>query len=68
MDVNAIYAGCYARLSVDVWAYGREGTMPPGIKLGLQNVQKLGEGPRLKGARADGSEFGSLPDDISDLL
>jgi ssDNA-binding protein len=67
IDRSLIYPGCIVRLSVDVWAYGGDG-FPPGIKLGLQNVQWLGHGPRLKGAKPDGGEFGSPPDDIDDLL
>jgi len=45
--------------------------IPPGISTRLHNVQKLADGPRLKSARPDGSEFGKLPDyddDLSSIL
>ena len=58
----AIYPGCKVRASLRLYNYGGKGTsINPGISFGLNNVQKLADGPRLATARGDGSEFGSLP-------
>jgi hypothetical protein len=64
MDQAEIYPGCIVRVTLRIYAYGGKGTSyNPGISFGLNNVQKLGDGPRLATARGDGSEFGKLPDD-----
>jgi hypothetical protein len=70
MDPSQIYSGCKARASVRFFGYGSKGSpYQPGVGVRLQNVQKLGDGPRLANARPDGSEFGKLnDDDFSDLL
>ena len=70
MDQSAIYPGCIVRVSMRLYYYGGKGSsISPGISFGLNNVQKLGDGPRLATARGDGSEFGSLPpDDLDSLL
>jgi Protein of unknown function (DUF2815) len=65
MDQAAIYPGCRVRASLRIYAYGGRGTqIGAGVSFGLENVQKLGDGPRLKTARGDGSEFGRLDDDL----
>jgi hypothetical protein len=64
MDQAEIYPGCVVRVSLRLYAYGGKGTsFNPGISFGLNNLQKLSDGPRLATARGDGSEFGKLPDD-----
>lgn len=64
MDQTQLYPGCIIRASVSVYAYGGKGTsFTPGIALGLRNIQRLDDGPRLKGARSGGAEFGALNDD-----
>jgi hypothetical protein len=69
MDQAAIYPGCRVRASLRIFPYGRPGTpISPGVSFGLENVQKLGDGPRLKTARGDGSEFGRLDDELSELI
>jgi hypothetical protein len=71
MDRAVIYPSCLVRASLRIYAYGGRGTtFGAGISFGLENVQKLADGPRLKTARGDGSEFGRWDDDddLSDLL
>jgi hypothetical protein len=67
-DQALIYAGAIVRASVRMYAYGGGSTgFTPGISLGLCNIQKMADGPRLANARPDGSEFGELNDDAAEL-
>ena len=60
-DKREIYSGCKARVSVRAYAYGGPGTdYSPGVALGLGNIQKLGEGPRLDNKVSAEKEFGAL--------
>ena len=69
MDQSLLYSGSIIRASVSVYAYGGKGTsFTPGIALGLRKIQRLDDGPRLKGARSGGAEFGALADDELKLL
>jgi hypothetical protein len=52
------YAGCYARASVTPFAFNNKGK---GIALGLNNLQKLGDGPRLDAFSSAEDDFGSDP-------
>lgn len=49
-DPTEIYSGCYARVSVNFYAFNRKGGI--GIAAGLNNVQKLEDGEPLGGGRA----------------
>jgi hypothetical protein len=67
-DQAMIYNGAIVRASLRMFAYGGGSTgYTPGISLGLCNVQKMGDGPKLAGAKPDGSEFGVLNDDAAEL-
>jgi hypothetical protein len=70
MDQSEVYPGCTVRVSLRIYSYGRSGTpIPPGVSFGLENLQKLNDGERLKTARGDGSEFGAWQDDeLASLL
>jgi hypothetical protein len=58
MSQAEIYSGISARVSMRPYAYGNKGqAIPPGVALGLGNLQKLADGPRLRGS-GNGSEFG----------
>lgn len=62
LDADEFYPGCYARATVTAYSYDQGGGK--GVALGLQNLQKLGEGDRLD-SRTDASEdFGN--EDIDD--
>jgi hypothetical protein len=69
MDKSEVYPGCIVRVSLRAFCYGGRGTnFGAGISLGLVNVQKLADGPRLKSARGNGSEFGAVGGDDLDSL
>lgn len=57
-DAADIYAGCFARASVKIYAYDKG--VNKGVTCGLNNVQKLGEGERIDGRSNAGSEFDAL--------
>lgn len=63
------YAGAKVRASIAAFAYDNSGNK--GVSFGLNNLQKLGDGPRLDGRRAAEDEFEALPElaaaDLSDL-
>jgi hypothetical protein len=59
-DADVIYAGCYARASVGVYAYDRPDAK--GVTFPLNNVQKLGEGERFDGRRKAADEFEAMDD------
>lgn len=66
-DRREIYSGVKLVVSYSARAYGGLDTgWTPGVKLDLRNVAKVGDGDRLSGGGADGSEFGDLaPDEPS---
>lgn len=45
INESDVYAGCYARATVSVYAYETKGNC--GVSFGLQNLQKMGEGDPL---------------------
>lgn len=52
IDTSAFYAGCYARATVNAYAYGGPGTgISAGVAFGLGNIQKLADGEPLGGGR-----------------
>lgn len=55
---EAIYPGCYCRATVTVYSYDNKGK---GVALGLMNVQKVADGPRLD-ARTNAAE--DFEDDV----
>jgi Enterobacter phage Enc34, ssDNA-binding protein len=69
-DPNLVYPGVIVRASLRIFGYGGKGSpYQPGISFGLNNLQKVDDGPRLKTGRPDGSEFGGgVGEDLDDLL
>lgn len=60
-DEREMYAGCVVRASVRAYAYGGAGTTyAPGVALGLQNVQKMGDGDRIDGKSDASDDFDAL--------
>lgn len=50
-----VYSGCYARVSVNIYGFNAAGNK--GIACGLNNVQKLDDGPRLGGGSSAEDDF-----------
>lgn len=69
LDPAEVYSGCYARVSLNAFAYSKQGNQ--GVSFGLGNVQKLADGETLGGGpvRAE-NEFSAVAvdDDADDLL
>ena len=66
LDATEIYSGCYARLTINFYAYCASGNK--GIAAGLGNVQKLCDGESLGGfARAE-NDFDSVETSNADFL
>lgn len=61
MDQDEFYSGCYGRASVNFYAFNVSGNK--GVAAGLNNLQKLEDGPRLAGGSSAEEDFGSDYDD-----
>lgn len=53
-NADEIYPGCYARATVTVYSYDNKGK---GVALGLRNIQKVKDGPRLDNRTAADEDF-----------
>ncbi|MGL5440822.1 MAG: DUF2815 family protein [Filifactoraceae bacterium] len=65
LDATEVYSGCYARLTINFYAYNANGNK--GIAAGLGNIQKLADGESLGGftrAEDDFDSLGSADDDF----
>lgn len=63
IDPSEIYSGCYGRISVVPAAFNTDGNK--GIKLYLNNLQKLAEGERLGGGASNPEDdFTAVEDDF----
>lgn len=60
-DTREIYPGVRLRISVNPFAYDTDGNK--GVSFGLNNVQKLGDGPRIDDRKDAKDEFGALEDE-----
>lgn len=67
LDPSEIYSGMYARVSMNAFAYNRNGNK--GVTFGLENVQKVKDGTPFGGgpARAE-DDFEALPPEAAALL
>lgn len=54
-NADEIYPGCYMRATVRAYAYDKNGGK--GVALGLQNLQKIKDGPRLDNRKAAKDDF-----------
>lgn len=61
LDKDEFYSGCYGRASVNFFAFNVSGNK--GIAVGLNNLQKLEDGPRLSGGSSAEEDFGDFEDD-----
>lgn len=55
LDTTQVYSGCYARVSMNAFAYSNSGNK--GISFGLNNVQFLDDGPALGGRTRAEDDF-----------
>lgn len=64
IDSTEVYSGCYARVSINAFAYSNSGNR--GISFGLNHVQKLADGDFLGGRSRAEDDFGSVEEDEED--
>lgn len=64
LDSTEVYSGCYARVSMNAFAYNTNGNR--GISFGLNHIQKLADGDFLGGRSRAEDDFDSVEDDDSD--
>lgn len=56
LDPNGFYSGCYARASVNFFAFNQNGNR--GVGCGLNNIQKIADGEPLSGRTTPEEDFG----------
>lgn len=62
MDKSEVYSGCFARVSINFYAYSVDGNK--GIAAGLNNVQKLADCDSLSGRARAEDDFTAVEDDF----
>ncbi|WP_230228959.1 ssDNA-binding protein, partial [Allobaculum mucilyticum] len=55
LDQSEVYSGCYARVSLNFYAFNTNGNK--GVACGLGNIQKIKDGPRLGGRTTANDDF-----------
>lgn len=60
LDATEVYSGCYARLTLNFYAYNASGNK--GVAAGLGNIQKLEDGEPLGGFSRAEDDFDSVGD------
>ena len=66
LDRNEVYSGCYARVSISLYAFNTNGNR--GIACGLGNIQKVADGEPLGGRTRAEDDFDIYEDDDDDFL
>ena len=61
LDRGEVYSGCYARVSLNFYAYNANGNK--GVAAGLGNIQKVRDGEPLGGRSTATDDFSSLAED-----
>ena len=61
LDRSEVYSGCYARVSLNFYAFNSNGNK--GIACGLGNIQKVRDGESLGGKTSAFDDFATLADD-----
>ena len=61
LDQNEVYSGCYARVSINFYAFNSNGNR--GIACGLGNIQKVRDGEPLGGKSSAADDFATEFDD-----
>lgn len=66
LDATEVYSGCYARLTLNFYAYNANGNK--GVAAGLGNVQKLADGEPLGGFTRAEDDFDVIESAEDDFL
>lgn len=61
LDRDEVYSGCYARVSLNFYAFNSNGNK--GIACGLGNIQKIRDGESLSGRSSATDDFNTEEDD-----
>ena len=61
LDRSEVYSGCYARVSINFYAFNSNGNR--GIACGLGNIQKIRDGEPLGGKSSAADDFATDPED-----
>ena len=61
LDRNEVYSGCYARVSINFYAFNSNGNR--GVACGLGNIQKVRDGEPLGGKSSAADDFATDLDD-----
>lgn len=61
LDRNEVYSGCYARVSLNFYAFNSNGNK--GVACGLGNIQKVKDGEPLGGRTNAADDFTTVEDD-----
>ena len=61
LDRNEVYSGCYARVSINFYAFNSNGNR--GVACGLGNIQKVRDGEPLGGKTSAADDFATDLDD-----
>ena len=61
LDRAEVYSGCYARVSINFYAFNTNGNK--GIACGLGNIQKVRDGEPLSGRTSAADDFNTDLDD-----
>ena len=61
LDRNEEYSGCYARVSLNFYAFNSNGNK--GVACGLGNIQKIRDGESLGGRSSATDDFSTVADD-----
>lgn len=66
IDRSEVYSGCYARVSISLYAFNTNGNK--GIACGLGNIQKIADGEPLGGRSRAEDDFTAFDDEDYDFL
>ena len=61
LDATEVYSGCYARVSINAFAFNSNGSK--GVSFGLNNLQKLADGEPLGGRTRAEDDFDAVEEE-----
>ena len=61
LDIEDVYSGCYARVSLNFYAFNSNGNK--GVACGLGNIQKIRDGEYLGGRTSAAEDFTTIDDE-----